>query len=338
MAKIICNECKKEIDDTTKQCPNCGYRNKLNLDLYLKEQNNNSNICPNCGEKLNRKDIFCTKCGCKRNNFKTRLLKIKDLIKIIYIRNKTTTFLMGILLLFIFIGIIYCNNFSKDMLKAKMLYNNKEFDEAENIIAKYPIYFNNEIYRRIKATKNLTNYYKELNDNDDYIILYMIKIEDLLIGYEKCEEKLSIEQGEIEKQALEDLKSLFREELFNTYKLDEDDIKELNSLQEEELDSRLENIAKEAKKSNTCELRNVYVLSYDKDGYEMTVTLKNNNGCTWSIKSYSEVKVNFTDGSYEYVYLGTNINLGEYEAYTFSNCYLGSDNKYKTIKNVTFIN
>lgn len=28
MSKIICKECNKEIDDTTKQCPNCGYKNK----------------------------------------------------------------------------------------------------------------------------------------------------------------------------------------------------------------------------------------------------------------------------------------------------------------------
>jgi len=28
MSKIICEECNKKIDDTTKQCPNCGYKNK----------------------------------------------------------------------------------------------------------------------------------------------------------------------------------------------------------------------------------------------------------------------------------------------------------------------
>ena len=41
----------------------------------------------------------------------------------------------------------------------------------------------------------------------------------------------------------------------------------------------------------------------------MSVTLQNNNGCTWNIKSYSEVRVNSTDYSYEEVYLGTNIDL-----------------------------
>ena len=69
----------------------------------------------------------------------------------------------------------------------------------------------------------------------------------------------------------------------------------------------------------------------------MSVKLKNNNGCTWNIKSYSEVRVYFTDGSYEDVYLSTNINLKADETYTFNDCYLGSDNKNKTIRSVTFI-
>src|SRR5699024_5171934 len=96
-------------------------------------------------------------------------------------------------------------------------------------------------------------------------------------------------------------------------------------------------IAKEVIKSNTCELRNIDVLSYYQYGYKMSVKLKNNNGCTWNIKSYSEVRVYFTDGSYEDVYLGTNINLKADETYTFNDCYLGSDNKNKTIRSVTFI-
>ena len=64
------------------------------------------------------------------------------------------------------------------------------------------------------------------------------------------------------------------------------------------------------------ELRNIDVLSYYGSGYKMSVTLKNNNGCTWNIKSYSEVRVYFTDDSYEDVYLGTNINLKADETYT----------------------
>ena len=54
---------------------------------------------------------------------------------------------------------------------------------------------------------------------------------------------------------------------------------------------------------------NVNVVNYSKYVYKMSVTLQNNNGCTWNIKSYSEVRVNSTDYSYEEVYLGINIDL-----------------------------
>lgn len=335
MYKIICEECKKEIDDTTKQCPNCGYKNKLDLDLYLKVKE--CNKCPNCGNKISKNDRFCTKCGYKKNDFKSKTSNIKELIKVVYKRNKLISRIIIALILFVIIGVIYTNNFNSDMLKAEKYYNNKEFYKAESIIEKYPIYFNNKTYRKIKATKYLTMYYDELKEYDDDIEDYTSIIKSLLMGYERCEEKLSKEQKEIEKQAIEDLKSLFRYELLYTYKLSEDEIKELNSLEKEELDSQLKKIAKEEIKSNTCELRNIVVLSYYQYDYEMSVNLKNNNGCTWNIKSYSEVRVYFTDGSYEDVYLGTNINLKADEQYTFSDCYLGSSNKYKTIKSVSFI-
>ena len=39
MSKIICEECNKEIDDTTKQCPNCGYKNKQ-IQIYTLKSNN----------------------------------------------------------------------------------------------------------------------------------------------------------------------------------------------------------------------------------------------------------------------------------------------------------
>ena len=337
MAKIICTQCKKEIDDTKKKCPNCGYKNKLDIKSYLKENESNNNICTKCGNKLNKQDSFCTKCGNKKNNLKSKLPKIKNLFKIIYIRNKKITILIIILILFILVCSIYYSSFKNDMLRAETLYNNKEFYEAESIIEKYPIYFNNETYKKIKATKYLTLYYDELKEYEDDTEDYIRLIRSLLIGYERCDEELSTVQGETEKQAIEDLKSIYRSELIYTYKLSEDDIKHLNSLESKDLEKELEKIAKDIIKSNTCELRNVDVLSYSKHGYELNVKLKNNNGCTWNIKSYSEVRVYFTDGSYEDVYLGTNINLEADEIYSFYDCYLGSDNKYKTIKMVSFI-
>ena len=111
MIKIICKECKKEIDDTHKQCPHCGYKNKLNIDLYLKEQNTN-NICPKCGKKLNKNDIFCTKCGTKKNNFKTTISKIIDVIKVIYKRNKIIINISAIIMISYFSS-SFINNLHK---------------------------------------------------------------------------------------------------------------------------------------------------------------------------------------------------------------------------------
>ncbi len=337
MTKIICEECKKEIDDTHKQCPHCGYKNKLNIDLYLKEQNTN-NICPKCCKKLNKNDIFCTKCGTKKNDFKTTISKIIDVIKVIYKRNKIIINISAIILIFLLTSIIYCNNFNKDMVKAERLYNNHKYYEAENIIEKYPIHFNNETYRKINATKFIATYYNSLSVyNDDTTDDYINTIKNLLWGYERCDEELSLKPKDVEKQAIEDFKKLFRYTLQYDYKISETKTKELLNLNKDERDKQIEKLAKEIKKANTCEKNNIDVLRYDKYGYKMSVTLKNNNGCSWNIKSYSEVRVYFTDGSYEDVYLSTNINLKADESYTFSGCYLGSDNEYKTIRSVSFI-
>ena len=335
MAKIKCKECNKEIEDNTKQCPNCGYKNKLDLDLYLKVKE--CNKCPKCGNKINENDSFCTKCGYKKNNFKSKTSNIKELIKVIYKRNKLISKIIIALILFVIIGVIYTNNFNSDMLKAEEYYNNKEFYEAEKIVKKYPINLNNATYKKVQATKYLTFYYDKLGKYDDDIEDYTRVIKSLLRGYERCEDELSIKKEEIEKQAINDLKDLYRYELVYTYKLSDEDIKSLSSLKSEELDNQLKKIAKETIKSNTCELRNIEVINYSKYGYKMSVYLKNNNGCTWNIKSYSTVRVYFTDGSYENVYLGTNINLKADETYTFDDCYLGSDNKNKTIRSVSFI-
>lgn len=335
MAKIKCKECNKEIEDNTKQCPNCGYKNKLDLDLYLKVKE--CNKCPKCGNKINENDSFCTKCGYKKNNFKSKTSNIKKLIKVIYKRNKLISKIIIALILFVIIGVIYTNNFNSDMLKAEEYYNNKEFYEAEKIVKKYPINLNNATYKKVQATKYLTFYYDKLGKYDDDIEDYTRVIKSLLRGYERCEDELSIKKEEIEKQAINDLKDLYRYELVYTYKLSDEDIKSLSSLKSEELDNQLKKIAKETIKSNTCELRNIEVINYSKYGYKMFVYLKNNNGCTWNIKSYSTVRVYFTDGSYENVYLGTNINLKADETYTFDDCYLGSDNKNKTIRSVSFI-
>ena len=109
------------------------------------------------------------------------------------------------------------------------------------------------------------------------------------------------------------------------------------NLKTEELNNKIWALLKDVTKSKACEKTNIIVTSYSNYSYYITITLKNNNGCTWNIKSYSEVRVYFTDGSYEDVYLSTNVNLEAGETYTFSKCYLGSKNEYKKVSRVVFI-
>ena len=54
MALIKCAECGKETNDAKKQCTNCGYKNKLNIDMYLKYDTTNTKKCIKCGNVLNQ--------------------------------------------------------------------------------------------------------------------------------------------------------------------------------------------------------------------------------------------------------------------------------------------
>lgn len=335
MYKVVCKECKKTTDDTNKKCPNCGYKNKLDVELYLKKQTNN-NICPKCGNKLSKKDVFCTKCGYKKDNFITKIKNVIELLQVVIARNKRIFFLsIGAIFLIIF-SIVYSFNFNRDMAEADRLYDAKEFSDAEKLIDKYPIHFNNDIYDKINATKHYTRYYETADyyeEKEDYKRV----VDSLLKGYEQCLRASINEDGDIEKKALNELKDLYRQTLYIRYDISNDDVQELINLEDAELDSRLDDIAEQIEKNNTCDKSQIDVVSYGKYRNHINVTLKNNNGCTWNIKSYSEIRVYFTDGSYEDAYLGVNINLESDERYTFEDCYLGSNNEDKTVRSVTFI-
>lgn len=51
MALINCPECKREISDTARNCPHCGYS-------FEKMK-----FCKFCGEKIPEDSIICVKCG-----------------------------------------------------------------------------------------------------------------------------------------------------------------------------------------------------------------------------------------------------------------------------------
>lgn len=332
MAKIKCAECKKEIDDTNKQCPNCGYKNKLDINLYLKEQGNN-NICTKCGKKLNKNDSFCTKCGTKKD--KLKISSITNLIKTIFKRNKLIIIISIIIVSLLSALIIENNNFNRDIEKAKQYYNDKEFYEVSQIVDKYSIlHKNNEFIRKYNYIEYLLTDYTIANPQSKYRD-DKDKLKYLIRGYSNCIEKKTT--NDWEQELVDEVKSFYYSAINNIVSLSRSEIEEISKLEKTELETKVNSLLKEEEKKNTCKVFNVKVLNYSKYGTKMSVTLKNNNGCTWNIKSYSEVRVNFTDGSYEEVYLGTNIDLKADEKYTFNDCYLGSDNKNKTIKSVAFI-
>lgn len=66
MALIKCQECGKEISDSSKVCIHCGYKLK------------SFKICPECNTQVDENDTTCSKCGYsfKRTDKKERKLTI----------------------------------------------------------------------------------------------------------------------------------------------------------------------------------------------------------------------------------------------------------------------
>ena len=83
--------------------------------------------------------------------------------------------------------------------------------------------------------------------------------------------------------------------------------------------------------------QNIWLYNYRHTGSSITITIENNYKCLWVIKSYSQVRVSFTDGSYKSVSLGTNVNISPNESYTFKDCFLGSQHETKTVKSIRFM-
>lgn len=75
MLKIICEECKKEISEKTKICPNCGYKIKKNK------------ICKSCFHRNVKGAMICTNCKMplNGNTINIKLLTIFSCIIIIFI-------------------------------------------------------------------------------------------------------------------------------------------------------------------------------------------------------------------------------------------------------------
>ena len=335
MALIKCAECGKETNDAKKQCTNCGYKNKLNIDMYLKYDTTNTKKCIKCGNVLNKDDCFCTKCGYKRDNQNIRVKNFISLIKTIILRNIKICIPLLIVLLSILLIFNENKNFKRDIILAENYYNNKEFYEASQIVDKYSkTHKDNEFIKKYTFIKYLLTDYQMASPNSSYN-KDSDKLKYLFWGYRDCLERNTTNKWESD--LVEEVTNIYYNAINNIVSLSKSEIEKICLMEETEREQKIKELIKQVEKKNTCNKVNISIIDYWKNGYKLDVTLKNNNGCTWSIKSYSEVRVYFTDNSYEDVYLSTNINLKSDEKYTFLGCYLGSDNKYKTVKSVTFI-
>ena len=303
--------------------------------------------CKNCSRDITEEDSkqfngYCNRCF-ERSEIKNTIEKGETKKEKVHNKGKNNKkyLYLGIILLVICIAIfIICDNinFKKDILQAKIHYACQEYSEAQQILDKYPLHYNDSTYKKIKESKQFTLYYelckyKNYNEDDE-----KLDIKYLIYGYSKCLKNIE-SSNDLTSEVAKEILSVYKSELYYEYKINEENLNELLEVigEKEKLEQKISTIFSEIKKANTCEKSNVKVISYNKFGYEMDVTLRNENGCTWNIKSYSEVRVYFTDGSYEDVHLGTNINLKSNQEYTFSDCYLGSNNKNKTIRTITFI-
>lgn len=86
MALTKCNECGKEISDTIKVCPHCGYKNHwvkiINCPECGKEISDDIGACPNCGYVVNKLKKLSIQAGVKKESLDLSLI-IKNKLVIV---------------------------------------------------------------------------------------------------------------------------------------------------------------------------------------------------------------------------------------------------------------
>lgn len=224
-------------------------------------------------------------------------------------------------------------NFKKDIALAQSYYEDKEFYKVSEIFDKYSHrHKNDEFIKKYNYIQYLLTDYRKtsLKTITEYEkILYLFR------GYRNCLDKKT--NNDWEKNLVDEAKDIYYSTLHSITSLNKNEIEKIAKLDNNSLEVKVKELARISEQSKTCEKSNIKIVKYSASSPYITVTLKNTNGCTWNIKSYSKIRVFFTDQSYEDVYLSNNINLEKNESYTFSDCYLGSNNKLKTVSGVTFI-
>lgn len=260
--------------------------------------------------------------------------KVKTFFK--HNKNKVLVAIVIISIISIIMVISFINenhNFKKDIALAQSYYESKEFYKVSEIFDKYSHkHKNDDFIKKYNYIQYLLTDYKmaslrSITENEKILYLFW--------GYRNCLDKKT--NNDWEKNLVEEAKDIYYSTLHSITSLNKNKIEEIAKLDNDILEIKVKELARISEKSKTCEKSNIKIVKYSASSPHITVTLKNTNGCTWNIKSYSKIRVYFTDQSYEDVYLSTNINLGKDESYTFSDCYLGSSNKLKTVSGVTFI-
>lgn len=82
-----------------------------------------------------------------------------------------------------------------------------------------------------------------------------------------------------------------------------------------------------------CERDYILIQKFEKTDDKIYITVKNNNVCTWKIKAYNEVRIDFEDEESVNIPLGEEYDLKEDEVHTFK-ITLESD---KLIKQIVFV-
>lgn len=300
MSKILCENCKKEIDISSKKCPYCV--------------------------------MVITKS-------KRKYKLIPEFLKSASPKNKILFWILSIVVIIILLFLIENLSFKIEIKKAKEFYNNQEFAKVEKIVDRYALlHKNDEFIIKYKFIEPLVLGYKWSGvDSNDYSY-DDLTMEFLLWGYKNCTEvKIN---NETDRNWVNEVKKIYHDAInrITGLNLSYLEIEDISKLSEEKQKEKITELMEKEAEKYKCDETGIKITNYTKHDNKISVTIKNNNACTWTIKSYSEVRVFFTDNSYEDVYLSTNIDLMANDTYTFNGCYLGYNNSNKVIKNVIFIN
>ena len=102
-----CLRCGKIVDDKCTICPDCGFqisKNSLEGTRYNAEQNNcgNGSFCAYCGTHLEETDVFCPKCGRRKDESFGENWHETEVVQVAHHRKSKTLLVAGVVALIVF--------------------------------------------------------------------------------------------------------------------------------------------------------------------------------------------------------------------------------------------